>query len=396
MFETLRQLPPDPILGLLEDFRRDRNPAKIDLGVGVYKDEHGDTPIMGAVAQAAAQVMAAETTKAYVGAAGDPEFNERVRALLFGGGHPALVEGRVVTVQTTGGCGALRIGAEFLRRCNPRTRIWVPSPTWANHIPLLGDADLEIREYPYYDGQAHRVDFAAMLERLGGAGPGDVVLLHGCCHNPCGADLTEEEWRAVGALALERGFLPFVDLAYQGLGEGLEPDAFGLRHLAATLPELLVASSCAKNFGLYRERGGAISLMTARAAQAPVAASQVVSVIRGIYSMPPHHGAAIVARILGDPVLRSQWSAELDGMRRRIQELRALLVARLADRHLDYGFIARERGLFSFLGLSVDQVRTLRERHSVYMVDSSRINLAGVNHDNVERLAGAIAQVAGR
>lgn len=395
MFAALQAYPPDPILRLIAEFRADPRPDKVDLGVGVYKDELGRTPIMAAVKAAEHRILEAEDSKAYIGPAGVPEFNAAIQRLVFGGGHPVLAASRAATVLTPGGCGALRVGAELLKRAAPDTTIWVSDPTWANHIPLLGNAGLRIREYPYYDRQSSSLRFDAMLTALVQAGAGDVVLLHGCCHNPCGADLDGEQWRAVAELAEQRGFLPFVDLAYQGLGDGLDADAAGLRLLAERVPELLVASSCSKNFGLYRERVGSLSVIAGNEPEASAAVSHVNNIVRGMYSMPPSHGGAIVAEILGDDALQQEWRAELDGMRERINGLRRLLNEKLRERNVarDFSFIERERGMFSFLGLSEAQVARLIADFGLYMVNSSRINVAGISQTNVDYVADALAAV---
>jgi len=395
MFENLTPMPPDAILGLMESYRADPREHKIDLGVGVYKDESGETPVLTAVKQAEERLLAQESTKSYVGPAGAEGYNARVQALLFGDALSSRIDERTNVVQTPGGCGALRVAAEFVLRCRPNAVVHVPDPTWANHVPLLGDAGLEIREYPYFDRVTSGLRFDAMASHLGALGPGDLVLLHGCCHNPCGADLDRAQWQAVVELARQRGFTPFVDLAYQGFGDGLEEDAFGVRLLAEELPELIVATSCSKNFGLYRERTGAIVLVSDGAKAAVTARSQLLNVIRGIYSMPPSHGGAVVEMILGDPALRSEWLRELGTMRDRINGLRTLLVERFADRG-DAGrfsFIERQRGMFSFLGIDPGQVKALREEHAIYMVDSSRINVAGASRDNVDRLCDAVMSV---
>lgn len=395
MFAALQAYPPDPILRLIAEFRADPRPEKVDLGVGVYKDELGRTPIMAAVKAAERRILDAEDSKAYIGPAGVPEFNAAIQRLVFGPDHPVLAESRTATVLTPGGCGALRVGAELLKRAAPDTTIWVSDPTWANHIPLLGNAGLRIREYPYYDRQSSSLRFDAMLAALAQAGAGDVVLLHGCCHNPCGADLDAEQWRAVAGLAERRGFLPFVDLAYQGLGDGLDADAAGLRLLAGRVPELLVASSCSKNFGLYRERVGSLSVIAGNAAAAAAAVSHVNNIVRGMYSMPPSHGGAIVAEILGDDGLRQEWRVELDGMRERVNGLRRLLNEKLRERAVarDFSFIERERGMFSFLGLSETQVARLIADYGLYMVNSSRINVAGISRANADYVADALAAV---
>jgi aspartate/tyrosine/aromatic aminotransferase len=392
MFEALRPLPQDPILQLMQMFRDDIRPGKIDLGVGVYKDDTGNTPIMAAVHEAERRLLESETTKSYVGPAGAAGFNDLVAQLILGEDNRLIRDGRVSVIQTPGGCGALRMAAEFLRLCQPDTTVWVSTPTWANHIPLLGGAGLNIREYAYLNRETLTVDFPAMLEALEGAKAGDVVLLHGCCHNPSGADLTFEQWQTVTALIQRKGLLPFVDMAYQGLGSGLDDDAAGLRYLASQVPEMVAATSCSKNFGLYRERTGALMLVSETGAINKAATSQLLSVVRSHYSMPPAHGAAIVETILGDGVLRNQWKSELDGMCKRILGLRHAFAEALAPAG-DFGFIARQRGMFSFLGISPQQVQVLREEHGIYMLDSSRVNMAGLNDRVLPDVASAIRTV---
>jgi len=392
MFETLKPLPQDPILQLMQTFRDDPRPDKVDLGIGVYKDDAGNTPIMAAVHEAERRLLAGETTKGYVGPAGSAGYNDAMASLILGTDNALIRDGRTAVVQTPGGCGALRMAAEFLRLCNPATTVWVSTPTWANHLPLLGGAGLTIREYPYLNRDTLQVDFAAMLESLEGAKPGDVVLLHGCCHNPSGADLDLEQWQDVTALIQRKGLLPFVDMAYQGLGDGLEKDAAGLRHLASQVPEMLGAASCSKNFGLYRERTGALVLISETASINQAATSQLLSVIRSHYSMPPAHGAAIVETILGDSDLTQQWQSELGGMCERILHLRQAFAEALAPAG-DFSFIARQRGMFSFLGITPEQVRVLREDHGIYMLDSSRVNVAGLNDKVLPQVADAIRSV---
>jgi aspartate aminotransferase len=395
MFEAISSLPADPILGLMAAFRADTNAHKIDLGVGVYKNELGQTPVMRAVKQAETRLLANQQTKTYVAPAGQDSFNHLIAGLIFGDALRDQLGGRRVTFQTPGGCGGLRLGAEFLQKVKPGAKILVSDPTWANHIPLLGEAGLQISKYPYYDYQNHAIRFDAMMDSLATAGQGDLVLLHGCCHNPCGADLDEQQWQAIAALAQKNGFTPFVDLAYQGLGDGIVEDTYGVRLLAETLPELVVVSSCSKNFGLYRERTGSLTVISGNAASAKAAGSQIASIARSIYSMPPDHGAAVVIEILGDSTLNADWETELTEVRNRINGLRTELVNALAAKGIDrdFSFIQREKGMFSFLGLSVDQVHSLINNYSIYLVDSSRINIAGINHSNLDYLADSIKQV---
>jgi aspartate aminotransferase len=395
MFEAITSLPADPILGLMAAFRADNNAHKIDLGVGVYKDERGQTPVMRAVKQAETRLLANQQTKTYVAPAGQEDFNHLIAGLIFGDQLRDQLGTRRVTFQTPGGCGGLRLGAEFLQKVKPGAKILVSDPTWANHIPLLGEAGLQISKYPYYDYDKHAIRFDAMMDSLSTATAGDLVLLHGCCHNPCGADLDQQQWQAVAELALKNGFTPFIDLAYQGLGDGIVDDTYGVRLLAETMPELVVVSSCSKNFGLYRERTGSLTVISANAASSKAAGSQIASIARSIYSMPPDHGAAVVIEILGDAALNADWEVELTEVRNRINGLRTELVNALIAKGInrDFSFIQREKGMFSFLGLSVDQVHNLINNYSIYLVDSSRINIAGINHNNLDYLAESIKQV---
>jgi aspartate aminotransferase len=394
MFEQLEQLPADPILGLSAICQADPNPQKVDLTVGVYMDDKGVTPVFQAIQQAQQQLVEEEVSKVYMAPVGDALFNEGIKKLLLGADSPALKEDRVMSIQTPGGCGALRLGAELIKAARENAQVWVSDPTWPNHIPLIGSVGLGFREYRYYQPESHSVDFEGMLEDLRGAKAGDVVLLHGCCHNPCGADLNHEQWRAIAALAQEIGFTPFVDFAYQGLGDGLEEDAYGLRQLVAAVPEVLVAASCSKNMGLYRERVGASVIIAGSAEQARAIQSQGTVAARRIYSMPPAHGSILAGKVLADDQLGQIWRQELEQMCGRIIDLRTLLVEKLETATgADFGFIQREKGMFSFLGLNADQVSRLREEHSVYMIGSSRINVAGVNVGNVDYLAEAVAKV---
>jgi aspartate aminotransferase len=395
VFETLKPLPPDSILGIMTLFRADPHPGKIDLSVGVYQDEQGRTPVLASVKRAEKAVLDAQDSKTYVAIAGNATFNRGIEEVLYGKDHPALKSARVSTVQTPGGSGGLSVAAHLVARAKPGARIYLSDPTWPNHQPLLKVGGLTLDTYPYYDYAKHRVDFEPMLARLDKASAGELVLIHGCCHNPCGADLSKEQWEVLTQLCERRGLVPFIDLAYQGLAEGLDEDAFGVRLMAARLPEVVVVSSCSKNLGLYRERVGAASVVSANAEAAKLSAANAANVARGIYSMPPDHGAAIVGHILTHPELRAQWVKELADMRTRLNGLRTLLVDKLAARktRMDFSFIAKERGMFSFLGITKEQVIRLREEFHVYMVESSRVNIAGINHGNVDRVADAIAAV---
>jgi aspartate/tyrosine/aromatic aminotransferase len=395
MLERLDRLPPDPILGLMAAFRADNDPQKVDLGVGVYRDDQGDTPILKAVRQAEQAVLARQSTKSYVAAAGNPGFNQAMEKLVFGADHPALTGGRVRTIQAPGGCGALRLGAELIRAASPDSVVHVSTPTWANHIPLLSGCGLKLERYPYFDPATGGVNFSAMVGALERLPARSVVLLHASCHNPTGADLTDAQWRELLGLVKSRNLLPFIDMAYQGLGAGVAEDAYGIRLFCSELPEVTVAVSCSKNFGLYRERTGALHVVTEMKTAADAVLTQLVRIARSIYSMPPDHGAAIVHEILDNSGLRELWTEEVGGMRKRIQGLRHEAVRQLkqACPQRDFGFIATQRGMFSYLGVTVEQVRELQSRHHVYMTDDSRINIAGLRSENLEYFAQAVAKV---
>jgi aspartate aminotransferase len=397
MFESLKPVGMDPILGLMAAFRADDRANKIDLGVGVYQDDRGRTPVMASVKEAEAQLMTLETTKSYQGIAGDPDYNQRILQLLLGAEHSILKSGRIKTIQAPGGSGALRVGAEVIVRARPDAKLWVGVPTWPNHIPLLGSAGVTIKEYPYYNLSNHQIDIESMMATLAQVPAGDMVLLHGCCHNPTGADLTHQQWDQITDLALERGFIPFIDTAYQGLGDGLDEDAYGVRMMADRLPELVIASSCSKNFGLYRERTGSITFITETSEQADIVAAQAMSVARQTYSMPPAHGALLVSLILGDQQLRGNWEAELTEVRTRIQSMRSLLADNIQHNAagIDFSHIKQQKGMFSFLGLNTEQLDLLREDHGIYIVSSSRVNLAGINSGNIAYLSDSIVSVLG-
>ena len=392
MFETLQPAPADKILALIGLYRADPRPDKVDLGVGVYKDRDGKTPVMRAVREAEKRLLLGQDSKTYLGLAGDTGFNAAMADLVFG--QKAELS-RIRAAQAPGGSGALRLVAELLKRTRSDTTIWLSDPTWPNHVPVMRAAGLLIREYPYFDAASGAVLFEDMLSTLQTATHGDVVLLHGCCHNPTGANLDLAQWAAVADLVVERGLLPFVDIAYQGFGEGLDADAAGLRLLAAKVPEMVVASSCSKNFAVYRDRVGAAMVMARDGTQADVAMSQMLSAARAMYSMPPDHGAAAVRIVLEDATLRADWEAELEEMRLRMLRLRVQFAESLrrqsnSDR---FDFVANHRGMFSRLGLSEAQVERLRAEHGVYMVGDSRINVAGLPEDGMDALAKAIISV---
>jgi aspartate aminotransferase len=395
LFQQLSRLKEDPILGLMAKYRADQAIDKVDLGVGVYRDLAGNTPVLECVRRAERAVLDAQTTKSYVALAGRAEFNQAVAGLVLGAATQTIGADRIRTVQAPGGCGALRLGAELIRAAAPSAAVHVSDPTWGNHVPLLGNAGLRLERYPYYDAPAHRLRFEAMIEHLNQAPAGDVVLLHVCCHNPTGADLDPVQWRAVAEVLQRRRLVPFLDLAYQGFGVGLDEDAAAVRLVAASVPEALVAVSFSKNLGLYRERVGALITVSENPTAADAATSHVLQTARSIYSMPPDHGAAIAAQIFADPALRQLWSAELAAMRERIREMRGLLARRLRAALGDgsYDFLERQHGMFSLLGVSAEAVDRLRERHHIYMLSDSRMNLAGLVPGNAGYVADAIAEV---
>ncbi|MDN3378099.1 MULTISPECIES: amino acid aminotransferase [unclassified Pseudoalteromonas] len=394
MFSELKPLPTDPILGLMAAYKQDTNPNKIDLGVGVYKDEQGNTPVLSAVKKAEAFRLENETSKSYIGLAGNLDFCQKMENLLLGE-HQALLANRVRTAQAPGGTGALRVAAEFIARCNPSATIWVTNPTWANHISLFEAAGLTVKEYPYYDYENKDLLFDDMINTLKQVPKGDVVLVHACCHNPSGMDLNETQWKTVAELAKEVGFTPLVDIAYQGFGSSLEQDANGLRILANAVEELIICSSCSKNFGLYRERIGACSIIAKDSATADISNSVMLSVVRSIYSMPPAHGADIVNTILGSAELTQEWHSELDEMRNRINGLRTLIKDSLAAKDIaqDFSFIDRQNGMFSFLGINKEQIARLQKEYGIYIVGSSRVNVAGISQANIEYFSNAVADV---
>jgi len=393
LFQQLKQLSADSILGLMAKYRADASSVKVDLGVGVYRDLSGNTPVLDCVRRAEQAVLAAQTTKSYVAAAGREEFNRAVEEMVLGSGHAARRDRRARTAQTPGGCGALRVGAELIRAAVPAVTVHVSDPTWGNHTPLLGSSGLRLERYPYYDAAAHQLRFEAMLERLDRAPEGDVVLIHACCHNPTGADLDPAQWQALAQVLTRRRLVPFLDLAYQGFAEDLEADAAGVRLVAAQVPEALIAVSYSKNLGLYRERTGALIVIGESETRADAMQSHVLQIARSIYSMPPDHGAAIAAHIFANPTLKTEWLEELAAMRARIADMRVLLAQELrrATGTGTFDFIRAQRGMFSLLGVSSQTVERLRERHHIYMLSDSRMNLAGMMPHNAVYVADSIA-----
>ncbi|MEK9586672.1 MAG: amino acid aminotransferase, partial [Halieaceae bacterium] len=376
MFDSLPVLPPDSILGLAAACRADPNPDKVDLTLGVYMDETGLCPVFEAVQQAQQALVSEERTKVYMPPQGDLDYLNGIRSLVFGETGLTTLGDRTSAVQTPGGCGAVRLGAEVLYAAAPEATVWVSDPTWPVHIPLMGSVGLQFKSYRYYSSDMKGLDFEAMLADLESATPGDVVLLHGCCHNPSGVDPTLEQWRVLADLMSERQLLPMIDFAYQGMGTGLDQDAAGIRAVLERVPEMIIAVSSSKNIGLYRERAGAVVFVGGDARAAEAMASQAVSAARRVYSMPPAHGALLAGRVLSSSQLRSSWEAELGQICERINGLRGQFQEALTTATgRDFGFIGTEHGMFSFLGLSVEQAQRLREEQSVYMLDSSRINI---------------------
>ncbi|WP_421553625.1 amino acid aminotransferase [Pseudomonas yamanorum] len=394
-FDAIGRVPGDPILGLMELYAQDPNPNKFDLGVGVYKDDQGLTPIPYSVKLAEQRLVEQQTTKTYIGGHGNAAFGTLISELVLGAGSPLLSERRAGATQTPGGTGALRLSADFIAHSLPGRGVWLSNPTWPIHETIFAKAGLKVSHYPYV-GSDNRLDVAAMLATLSTVPKGDVVLLHACCHNPTGFDLSQDDWRQVLKIVKERELLPLIDFAYQGFGDGLEQDAWAVRLFAAELPEVLITSSCSKNFGLYSDRVGALIVCAANAEKLTDVRSQLAFIARNLWSTPPDHGAAVVATILGDAELKKRWADEVEGMRARIAQLRSGLVEALAPHGLSEQFahIAAQRGMFSYTGLSAEQVKQLREKHSVYMVNSGRANVAGIDATRLTLLAEAIADVS--
>lgn len=392
MFDALDTLPPDPILGLGVAFREDPSPDKVDLSIGVYRDRSGQTPVMAAVRDAERQLVETQSTKAYLPPAGSPGFREAMFKLVMGD-HSSDLRGRCGVIQTPGGCGALRIGAELATRAMPGSTIYLSDPTWPNHGPLLSGGGLRLERYPYYDPASRSLRAQAMIDELESMPAGSLVMLQASAHNPTGVDPDREQWTAILEVMAWRRLVPFFDIAYQGLVDGVDDDAWVIREAARRVPELLVAASCSKSFGLYRERTGALIVLGADADRARAIESHVNKAARCMYSMPPAHGGLLVERILADAVLKAQWRAELDAMAARIRRLREALAAEIARVRpgQDTAWLAAQRGMFSLLGLAPEAVQALRERHHVYMTGDSRMNIAGLSEDRVALVARLIA-----
>lgn len=398
MFESIPTAAADPIFGLTAAYRRDPNPLKINLGAGVFRDEQGQTPILAVVKEAEQRLWQHEESKTYLSIAGSQEYATHVRKLVLGPHHSLVDDSRLFTVHTPGGTGALRLAGDFLQRHQPDTTVWIPEPTWLNHPQIARAVDLPTRTYPYLGNNRRELDFEALMDSLAAAAEGDVILLHGCCHNPSGVDPTPEQWRQLATRLEERHTLPLVDFAYLGFGQGLEADRAGILALAETVSSMMICTSFSKNFALYNERVGALTVMAPSADSAAAVRSQIQHAARVAYSNPPAHGAAIVTTILDSDEMRAQWYAELEAMRLRIVEMRRLFVAGLAERGVSLSpegneFLLQQHGMFSFLGLSVEQVDRLRTEFSIYIVSSSRVNFASMTPASMDYLCDAIAQV---
>ncbi|WP_394205966.1 amino acid aminotransferase [Shewanella waksmanii] len=395
IFNQVELASADPILGLTDAFKADKRSDKVNLGVGIYKDESGATPILKSVKLAEEKLLSSETSKSYLGIDGVQAYNQAVQSLLFGAEHVVVKNKRAATAQAPGGTGSLRVAAEFLVKNTSADTIWVSNPTWANHNNIFSSANLAVKQYRYYRPETHDMDFAAMCEDLQQAKAGDLVLLHGCCHNPTGIDLNAQQWESIAQLCLDKQLVPLFDFAYQGFGAGVEQDAQGLRIVANVVPELVIANSFSKNFGLYNERIGAVTLVAESQQVAATAFSQVKSTIRANYSNPPAHGALIVSTILADDELRALWEQELQQMRERIAEMRSLFVSSLKQAGVtqNFDFINDQNGMFSFSGLTKAQVEQLKVDHGVYIVGSGRISVAGMTKANMPIICKAIAAV---
>ncbi len=392
MFETLKKAPVDKIFALLGEYRADDRPQKLDLGIGVYKDATGNTPVMRAVTKAEKRIFDAQTTKSYVGVSGNRGFCDTIVDLVFAD----RIEGdRITSVQAPGGTGSLWVIMQLLKRAKPGATVWISDPSWPNHYPMLELAGLNPQYYPYFDPETRSVKFDEMLAALDKMGPNDIVLLHACCHNPTGANLTPEQWDQVAQSMKRTGAFPFLDLAYLGFGDGLEADAYGVRKMAQTCPELMVAFSASKNFGLYRERTGVVIGVAANKDSANIVFSQLANVIRASFSQSPDHGAEIVRVIMDDPELRAQWEDELKEMRDQVLTLRKNLAGSLRklSNSDEFDFVEQHRGMFSLLGLSKDAVEKLKKQHGIYLIDDSRANIAGIPEHDTDKLAAAILDV---
>lgn len=397
LLDQLQRQPNDPIINLLIQAQQDHHPNKVDLSVGVFKDEQGDTPVMAAIKQAELRRLQQETSKTYQGIAGDPRLNDVLPAWVFGDALTSSVgAGRICSVQSIGGSAALHIAGRLLRAANSEVTVWLPDPTWGNHVPLLSATGVRLKTYRYADLSSQSIDFSGMCDDLSQVKADDVVLLHGCCHNPSGIDLTLEQWHQLLPIFQKTAATPLVDVAYHGMGQGLQQDSAGWHYLAEHLPSMLIAYSCSKNFGLYRDRIGSLMAIASSNEQAATLQSNMMSITRELYSMPAAHGAFLVSEILSDTTLYQTWSEELDLVRQRISSMRSALTAALKAEipSVNFDYIAQQKGMFSLFGLNSQQVDCLREDYSIYMLNSSRINIAGLTPDNIAYVAKSVAAVS--
>ena len=394
MFEQLPAAKPDAILGLTEAFRNDPNPAKINLTVGVYKDADGNTPVLQTVKEAEEKILKGQSSKGYLPMTGSPEFSQVIQRLLFADALESIAD-RARTAQTPGGTGALRVAGDFIHTMFPTATLWLSQPTWPNHPGIFAAAHVPVDSYPYFDPGTNGLDLSAMLDKLTTLPAGDVVLLHGCCHNPTGVDPTPEQWQQIARVLSDRHLVPLVDFAYQGFGDGVQEDATGLRIICDMCEEVLICSSYSKNFSLYNDRIGALTLIARSSEYADLAFGHVKLRIRTNYSNPPAHGGSIVTTILQDDELHARWQQEVNAMRARINTMRSLFAASLKEKGVpqDFSFMQRQRGMFSFSGLTAKQVELLRQEKSIYIVGSGRVNVAGMTEQNMETLIDAIAGV---
>ena len=395
LFSGLSEMGDDPILLVSKMFKASANPNKVDLGVGVYKDANGHTAILNSVKKAEQYLVSNQDTKTYLSPAGNANFNQVVQDMLIGADHPAVHESRVSTFQTPGGTGGVRIGLELVQKCNPNADIWISNPTWPNHTAVTKSLELKPRQYRYYDTKGGVFLFEGMMEDLSRAKSGDVVILHGCCHNASGADLSNDQWDELATVMLEKGLVPFVDFAYQGFSRGLEEDSYAARLMSTMLPEALIASSCSKNFAMYRDRAGAITLISSSAEEHLKNESHMLGAVRVNYSMPPDHGAAVVAHILGDTDLRAEWISEVNKMRNRVKKMRKLFVLKMNEKapNSDFNYIEELNGLFSYLTLSAEQIHMLINDYSIFLMANGRINIAGLTEANIDYVTDAIASL---
>ena len=395
LFDAIEMAPRDPILGITEAYRADKNPDKVNLGVGVYYDDNGHVPLLKCVHKAEVMLAQKGESRAYLPIDGLPAYDEAVKALIFGSNSTVLQEKRVLTVQALGGTGALKLGADFLKRFSPQSAVWISDPSWENHRALFETAGFKVNAYPYYDNSTRGVNFDAMLATLKNLPAGDIVLLHACCHNPTGADLNDEQWEDVIAVVVARGLIPFIDMAYQGFRDGIEADGHLVRRFAEAGGPLFVSNSFSKSFSLYGERVGALSIVGASEDEVARALSQMKRIIRTNYSNPPSQGSRTIATVLSTPELRQLWEDELTAMRERIYSLRKQFVDKLKQKvpDKDFSFVIRQHGMFSYSGLTSEQVTRLRQEFSVYAIDTGRICIAALNSRNIDRVADAIAKV---